>query len=300
MRSKDPRRPARAVRSASAVEAAKPEREREARRRIAGERDLGGLQDVAVGCAVVVEVERVVAGEVGPAVARADEAARGPREAARPDQRARHVAVAGEQRDVVPASAPERGVMARGVAQRGIEEREEAVVARREGLERDPEQDRRAHRVGHVGLRQAVAAGARRVDLRVGQRALVREPDRVRRVLALAVGERRAVGHRELERAHVGGVAAREVDLAETAVREGVPDLRAAARGGPEPLLAARRPVGRGARRPGRGGLGAGGGRRDERHQDREPRAPHPHPAGPRFRRAVNRVSQICYIAKVR
>ena len=148
--------------------------------------------------------------------------------------------------------------MARGVAQRRVVQREQPVVAGLERLERDPHQHRVALRVGHVALRDAVAARIGRVDLLIDQRPLVDQPDGVRRVLALAVHERTAVGDGELQRANIRGVAAGVVHLAHRAVRQRVPDLRVAANRSAQALLVAGRPVRRRAGRPWRHPSGSG------------------------------------------
>ena len=251
---------------------AEAEREREGRGAVQG--DLPGLQHVPVGRRVVVEVERLVRRQVRPAIAGADEPVRRAHEARGGDQRARHRPVLGQQR----VAAAGGGVMPGGVRQRRVEEREQPVAARDQRLERHPHQGRAARRIGDVGLGDAIAAGLGRVDLLVGQRSLVDEPDGVQRVLALAVDERAPVGDRELERAHVRAVAARVVDLAQRTVGERVPDLRVRPHGRAQPLLVARRPVRRGTRSARRRGLRAGGRRRPahrcsgERDRHRAPR----------------------------
>ena len=162
--------------------------------------------------------------EIGPAVAPAQVAARhaGRRRAwssARPvvarDQRA-----PGGLADVVVA----------GVRQRRVEQRVELVGAPGERLEPDVDEDRRAARVGHVGLGDPPAPGARRVDLAVGEAARVGEPGRVPGVLALALGERPAVSHHELEVADAGRAEVGRVDLGQRAVVERQPGLARRAR----------------------------------------------------------------------
>ena len=238
-----------------------PEAERERERRRAVDRDLAGLQHVAVRRRVVVEVQRLVRREVGPAVAGADEAVRRAREPGRGDQCAGHLAVLAQQRVAVARGR----VVARGVRQRRVEEREQPVGAGDQRLEGDPHQRRVARGIRDVGLGDAVAAGLGRVDLLVGQRSLVDEADHVGGVLAFAVGERAAVGDRELERAHVGTIPARVVDLAQRAVGERVPDLRVRPDGRSQPLLVPCRPVRRGPGSP----------RRDRLRARRRRQAPH-------------------------
>ena len=187
--------------------------------------------------------------EVRPAVARPDEAARGPLESARRDQGAGRRSLRGDQCDVAAAAAPGSDVMARGVAHGGVVEHEQPVVARLQRLEAHPHQHARALRIGHVGLRDPVAARLRRVDLLVRERSRLQDPDGVVGVLALAIDERRAVGDGELERAQLRGVATREVDLAQRAVGQRVPGLGPRRDRRTEPLLVAGRPVRRRSRR---------------------------------------------------
>src|SRR4051812_27662131 len=142
------------------------------------------------------------------------------REAGPGDQRARHGAVLSEERVAIAG----RGVATRGVRERRIKEREELVAPGDQRLERDPHQRRIARGIRDVGLRDAIAAGLGGVGLLVGQRSLVDETDGMVGVLAFAVDERTAVRDRELERAYIGAIAAREIDLAQRAVRERVPD----------------------------------------------------------------------------
>ena len=77
---------------------AEAERERELLRRHAVERRAGGLADVPAGTRVGLRVERAVVAQVHPRVAGAGVAARGGGERRRGGQRARHPAVAGDER----------------------------------------------------------------------------------------------------------------------------------------------------------------------------------------------------------
>ena len=86
-----------------------PERERELRRRSFVERQLAGLEHVAVRGRVVVEVQPHVLLEVRPAVARPDESARRSLESARRDQGAGRRPLRSDQRDVAAAAAPRSG-----------------------------------------------------------------------------------------------------------------------------------------------------------------------------------------------
>ena len=104
-----------------------------------------------------------------------------------------------------------------------------------------------AGRVGDIGLGQAIVARFGRVDLLIGQRARVGQPHGMDGVGDLAVHEGGAVGDGEVERAHIGGVAARVIDFAQRAVGQRVPDFGVRACGGAEALLVAGGPVRRAA-----------------------------------------------------
>ena len=88
--------------------------------------------------------------------------------------------------------------------------------------------DRLAPRIGHVVGDDLVAAALGGARDAATQRALVERLHRVGHVARLEVGERPAVGHDVLQRLDVGVVVGGEVDVAEDAVGDRVPDLRAA------------------------------------------------------------------------
>ena len=225
-----------------------------------GQRQLRDLGDVALGRrAGVGPVHPEVVAQVGPAVALCPCSRSTPASgrARRPSAEA-SLLVAGDQR--APGGLAD--VVVAGVRQRGVEQRVELVGPPGERLEADVHQHRRAARVGHVGLGDPPAPGAGRVDLAVGEAARVGERGRVRRVLALALGERPAVRHDELEVADAGRAQVGRVDLGQLAVVERQPGLARRARRRAHAVLVALGPGRDRARRAGRVGGARGAGER--------------------------------------
>ncbi len=188
-------------------------------------------------------------------------------------------------------------VVVAGVVERGVEQRVELVGAPGERLEPDVDEDRRAARVGHVGLGDPPAPGARGVDLAVGEAARVGEPGGVPGVLALALGERLAVGHHELEVADAGRADVGRVDLGQLTVVERQPGLARRAGRGAHPVLVALGPGRDLARCAGRvgGARGAGEGEQRERadRQEASEREPHRTARTPSASRQSRSVSSL-------
>ena len=113
------------------------------------------------------------------------------------------------------------------------------------------DQHRGSFGVGNIGFDDLVAARLRRVDLPIDQRIIIDELDLLCRVIAFAIDERCPVRHSKFKRAHVSGVTARVIDLAQYAVRKGVPYFRVGACRGAKPLLISGLPVGAGTGTPG-------------------------------------------------
>ena len=212
--------------------------------------------------------------EVAPAVAGAEVAARRRGEAGRGDQRARGLLVARHER--VPHAAA--GVVVARVREAGVVERVDLERPPGQRLEPDLDEQRRARRVGRVGLGDPVQALGVRVDLPVAEAARVGDPGRVLGVLALAVGERAAVRDDQLQVARRRRAEVGVVDLGQLAVVQRVPDLAAQAGRRPEPVLVALGPQRRLARRARGVAGGARGGRRRGEHDEGERGGASPHP----------------------
>ena len=278
--------------------AALAEAERELERAVATEVDAGGLHQVALRglrealrqAPVGIELGQSVAGLAREAVGDLQEGSRGVERAVH-----RHGVVAvgrvglgdrvgaDEQRvaagpgDVTAVGATVPRAPATVAVQRRIEADIEPIVAAvvsAERLEAGAHQHGRPARVGHVVGDDAVAAAPGGRGDAAGERTLVERAHRVGHVARLQVGERLPVRDHELERLVVGVVVGGEVDVAEHAVGDREPDLRAAVAGGPDAVLAReievrQRPGSVAGRRRRRGSLRGGGEREDERRDDR-------------------------------
>ena len=134
-------------------------------------------------------------------------------------------------------------------------------VARIARLELDAHQHRVPVRVGDVpGLDPVAPALRRRRDLADHASGVVNRPHGVGHVARLQVGEGRSVGDDVLERLEVRVVDGRVVDVAQDAVRDRVPDLRARVPRGAEAVLAREVEVRERAGAAGRAGDGGGDG----------------------------------------
>jgi uncharacterized membrane protein YgcG len=156
-------------------------------------------------------------------------------------------------------------VVAAVVAERRVDVGVDLVGAAGERLEAHVDQQRVARGVGDVGLDDPVAARLRRVDLPVGEAALVGHLDVLGGRVGLAIGEGLAVGDDELQVAQRRRAQVGVVDLGQLAALEGVPELALRRHRRAEALLVRRRPQRLGTRRAGGGGArrGAGGGGRN-------------------------------------
>ena len=236
---------------------AEPERQGRLLLLDAVERRGGGLADVSALSRVGLGVERAVVAQVAPRVAGARVAARGRGERRRGDERARHPAVARDQR----AGDGPRAVVAAVVAQLRVEQDVQPVRLSGQRLEPDVDEDGRAEGVGRVGLGQPPAA------LGTGHRLAEVEPveplDHAGGVSGLAVDRHLGPGpgDHELERAQRRGAEVGEVDLGHLALAQREPDAAVACRGGAEGLLVGGRPGRLGARRSDRARARRGGGR---------------------------------------
>ena len=265
--------------------AAEAEHERHAPALDAVERGAAGLHDVAARRRVVGPVHAEVGAQVGPAVARAEVAARGAPEGRRGDERRRGLRVARDQRGAGAAA----GVVVAAVRERRVRERVERQLLAGARRELHVDQQRVARRIGHVGLDDLVAR--RRVDLAVGQRARVGQRDRVARTLALALGERLPVGDDELQVAERRRVEIGVVDLGQHAVVERVPDLALGRLGGAVAVLVGLGPQRLLARRP---RCGRGGRRRRARQQAQHEKQSPPHRQPPLPRRRPQETTWHC------
>jgi hypothetical protein len=206
----------------------------------ARQRQQDGLDDVpGLRRRAVAPVHPVVVLQARPSVAGAQVAA-GNLARRRPDhQRARVAVVEGDERIAGPL-AP---VVVAVVGQRRVVERVKLVGPSGERLEDDVDEHGGARRVRHVGLGNPPAPGTRPAHLPVRQAAPIHEPHLVHRVLALALGERPAVGDGELQITDARGPEVGVVDLGQIAVVEREPHLAGERGGGPEAVLVALRPV---------------------------------------------------------
>jgi hypothetical protein len=226
------------------------------------ERRLRRLHDVAIRRGAVLPVHAVVVAQVDPAVAGVEVAGRGATERGLGDERAAGLGVLGEQRAVGGGPV----VVVAVVAERRVDVRVYLVRTAGERLEAHVDEQRVARGVGDVGLDDPVAPGLRRVDLAVGEAALVDELDALGGGVGLAVGERPAVGDDELQVAQGGRAEVRVVDLGQLAALQRVPELALRGRRRAEALLVGRRPERLGAR--GTGCRGAGRCTRGGGHED--------------------------------
>ena len=227
------------------------------------QRGLARLDEVAVRGGLVGPVHAEVL-EVLPAVARSLVAAGRLREGGRRCQGARHRAagVAREQR----VSGGRPAVVHPVIAEPWVVERVQVERLAGQRLQADVDQQPAARRIGHVGLRDAEATGLL-VDLAVGQAVRVGELDRAGLRLAVALGERLAVGDDEVERADARRVEVGVVDLGRGAVLERPPDLARGRRRRSVAVLVRGRPHGVVSGRPG-SGRGERGGGGEENEQD--------------------------------
>ncbi len=237
------------------------EAERERRVAAAGEVELRGLHEVALGRVRRRVGQRVRVVELGEAVARRARVAVGDlAEAAvgveRRVDRDRVVAIGGvgrrhgvgaDQQRVAAGARDRAGVRARVVgaaAAVAVEVRVEAdveLVVRRlaaQRLEVRAHDDGRAVGVGHVVGDDPVAAALGGRGHAAGQRAVVGGRDAVGHVARLQVGERAAVGDEVLQRLDVGVVGGGEEDVREDAVGDREPGLRAPIARRPDAVLA--------------------------------------------------------------
>ncbi len=256
------------------------EAERQRERAVGSEIDPCGLNEVALlrhGKAVRqpsrvrLELSQPIATLAGEAVRDRLERARG---VERTVHRHRIVAVRGigrrdrvrphEQRVAAGARDPAAvgaavSLAAAAVAvESGVEAHVEPVVAGPpQRLEARSHYDRRALRICHVVRDDSVAAALGGRGDAARERPVVERLDRVGHVARLQVGEGRPVGHHKLQRLVVGVVVGREVDVAEHAVRDGEPNLRAPVARRSDAVLACEVEVGEGA-----GAVRGGPGRR--------------------------------------
>ena len=187
----------------------------------AGQRHGAGLHDVAVGCRGVVPIHRVVAAQIGPAVARAEVAARVLGERRRGHEGAARFRVRRDQRAphrrarVVVAVARQAGVVHHVQVQRLLRKR----------LEVHSHQQHRPTRIGRIRLGDTEPSVRVRVDLLVGEAARIGELERVLGAVGFALHPGLPVGDDELQVAHRGRAQVRIVDLGELTAVQRVPHL---------------------------------------------------------------------------
>ncbi len=220
-----------------------------------GQRQLGSLHDVPVGCRGVVPVHPAVGAQVGPSVRGPEVAVGRPGEPGARHQRTGQPVAGGHQRPVPGGAA----VVVPVVAECRLIQQVQPVPVAVEGREAQPDEHGGTSRVGHVGGPQLPAAAGVGVGQLVGKAPAAHQSGHHRRGINDPLDEPVAVGDHEVEIADAGRAQVRVVDLAQAATLERVPDLAPGSVRRTEARLAGRRPDRPLARGAGSHSAGCGG-----------------------------------------
>ena len=212
---------------------AKAEGERHLVAPLAVQVGASGLYDVAARRQLVAAVHAVVGGEVRPAVARAEKAARGAPEARVGKQRAGRGGVPGDE----AAGARGARVVIAVVRERGVVQHVQLERTTRERAELDVHEHAAPRRVGRIGLDDPVEPVAVAVDVPVREALRVEQAHALLGRVLLALREGAAVRHDELEVAQRGRAEIGVVDLGQAPVVDRQPGLAAQAGGGAKAVL---------------------------------------------------------------